>query len=343
LLLAALVAGLAAPAAGAQPKKGDDAPVQGDNAAAVEEARKHFNEGVRLSAAGKVPGALDAFQKAYDIIPNWRILYNIGQTSRHVRDYARSLRAFERYVSEGKDDIPRARRAEVDKEIATLKPLVGRLEITSNVEGAEVFIDDRSVGTTPIAEPVLANGGKRRVRATKEGMAPFTEEVAVKGGGSQKLELNLQAATAATAPTATVAPTATSTAPPPDTGPPRDWSGYATAAWIGAAVFTAGAVATGTFALVESVRLADSPYAGPDRRPPPDSDLAAQGERIEVLAVVTDILVGAAVVSAGLGVYFSFFAGGSSSSAPPAKSGQAPQRKLTVRVSPKGAALTGSF
>src|SRR6185503_14219450 len=190
LLVAALLAASLAPQAAAQPKGDEDVP--GGSEGNVEEARKHFNEGVRLSGIGRVQEALDEFQKSYDIVPSWRILYNIGQTSRHVRDNARSLAAFERYLDEGKDDVPKARKAEVQKEIATLKPLVGKLEITANVEGADVFVDDKPAGKTPLAAPVYANAGRRRVRVEKDGMAPFKDEVTVKGGSSQPLEVKLE-------------------------------------------------------------------------------------------------------------------------------------------------------
>jgi hypothetical protein len=340
-----VVAALAlAPPAAAQPS-GDP------SAQEVEEARKHFNEGVRLSASGKageVAQALDEFQKAYDLIPNWRILYNIGQTSRHVRDHARSLRAFTQYLAEGKDEIPKARRQEVDREIAALQPLVARLELAGSEDGAEVRVDDKPAGKMPLSEPLYVNAGKHTVRVSREGKRPFEKALDLVGGKTERVEILLEPlgdGGPATKPTAT----ATSTAKPPPPPPRGDYSTPATIAWIGAGVFAAGAAGIGTWALLESNDLEDTPYAGPDRRPAEDSDLASQASRIDTLAIVTDVLVGAAVVSAGLGVYFSFFAGGSSSST---GAGAAPSRAAApggavqdvgVRVRPGGATLVGRF
>jgi hypothetical protein len=344
-----VVAALAlAPPAAAQPS-GDPSTVE------VEEARKHFNEGVRLSASGKsgeVAQALDEFQKAYDLIPNWRILYNIGQTSRHVRDHARSLRAFTKYLAEGKaegkDEIPKARRQEVEREIAALEPLVARLELAGSEDGAEVRVDDKPAGQMPLAEPLYINAGKHTVRVSREGKRPFEKQLELAGGKSERLEILLEPLGGqgpATKPTASA--TATTKPPPP---PPRgDYSTPATIAWIGAGVFAAGAAGIGTWALLESNDLEDTPYAGPDRRPAEDSDLASQASRIDTLAIVTDVLVGAAVVSAGLGVYFTWFAGGSSAST---GAGAAPSRAaaprggvqdVSVRVRPGGATLVGRF
>jgi hypothetical protein len=61
-----------------------------------------------------------------------------------------------------------------------------------------------------------------------------------------------------------------------------------------------GAAVTGVLAVVSAGELADARYAGPDRRPGADSEVQALGERVDALAVATDVLaVGAAV---GLGV-----------------------------------------
>jgi hypothetical protein len=348
-----VVAALAlAPPAAAQPSSDPSKNGEGDNPSTeqVDEARKHFNEGVRLSASGKageVAQALDEFQKAYDLIPNWRILYNIGQTSRHVRDHARSLRAFTRYLAEGKDEIPKARRQEVEREIEALKPLVARLELAGSEDGAEVTVDGKPAGKMPLAEPLYVNAGKRAVRVSREGKRPFEKELELQGGKSERLEILLEPLAAGGGPS--TKPTATATAKPPPPPPRGDYSTPATLAWIGAGVFAAGAAGIGTWALLESNDLEDTPYAGPDRRPAEGSDLGSQASRIDTLAIVTDVLVGAAVISAGLGVYFSFFAGGSSSStgsgAAPARATAAPGglQQVGVRVMPRGASLVGRF
>ena len=202
MLLVVAALALAPPAAA--PPSGDPSNVE------VEEARKHFNEGVRLSASGKageVAQALDEFQKAYDLIPNWRILYNIGQTSRHVRDHARSVRAFTRYLAEGKDEIPRARRQEVEREVAALEPLVARLELAGSEDGAEVQVDDKPAGQMPLAESLYLNAGSTRC-ASAAGQATLREELDLAGGKSERLEISSShgGGGPATKPTATATP-----------------------------------------------------------------------------------------------------------------------------------------
>src|SRR5688500_6281548 len=132
--LASLCAGaalfaVALPSIAQKPPSNEE--VYEESAGPTEAARERFKTGLALTKAGKVDLALVEFQAAFDLSPNWKILYNIGQCSRHVKDHVRSLRAFERYLTEGGAQIAKPRRAEVEREISELKNLVGKLELAA--------------------------------------------------------------------------------------------------------------------------------------------------------------------------------------------------------------------
>src|SRR4051794_8980920 len=93
-----LSVGAGASRADAQATRGEHPDADGDHTA---EARERFRKGLQLNKAGKIDDALVEFQKAYDLSPNWKLLYNIGQCSKHLGDAVRSLRAFEQYLAEG--------------------------------------------------------------------------------------------------------------------------------------------------------------------------------------------------------------------------------------------------
>ena len=59
------------------------------------EASKRFRRGVKLYNDGDFVAALIEFKRAYELEPNYRVLYNLGQTSRELKDYAAALRAYE--------------------------------------------------------------------------------------------------------------------------------------------------------------------------------------------------------------------------------------------------------
>src|SRR5262249_31106216 len=147
--------------------------------------------------------ALREFQTAYDLSPNWRILYNIGQTSRATRDYAGSLRAFERYLSEGGKEVPKARRAEVEKEVASLNGLVARIDVTAP-EGSTVQLEGAVIGKTPLEQPLVVNPGQRKIQIEHDGQSE-TREIGARAGSTQKLEVG-QPAPAPPTPSATAPP-----------------------------------------------------------------------------------------------------------------------------------------
>lgn len=321
LCVAATLLTAAAPARAQQ--AGDD--IYDDEPGPTDEARQRFRKGVALTSAGKVDEALVEFQAAYDLSPNWKILYNIGQCSRHVRDHARSVRAFERYLAEGGALVPRGRRAEVERELSEMQPLVGKVEIAVVPDGAEIALDGASQGKSPLAAAVVANAGKRRVTATRPGQPPVSQEVDVPPGGTVKVTLELPAA-AAPPPPAPVAP------PPraPQTGS-SDNSTWIRVGMVGTGLLVVGAAVTGTIALVSSADLGSTAYAGPYTTPPPD--MQSQASTIDTLAVVTDVLVGAAVVGAGVTIFLMV------THEPPGK----PAPSVGLSLAPRGAALRGTF
>ncbi len=152
----AVLSGLGGPSAGAAPST---------DPAVVEEAQSRFHRGVKLYEEGDAAGALAELTRAYRLVPNYKILYNLGQIAYQQRDFAAALGYFRRYLSDGGDLILEPRRREVDKDIVDLELRTGRIDIESLQAGATVYLDDVRVGTSPFASPIVANVGRHRVEA----------------------------------------------------------------------------------------------------------------------------------------------------------------------------------
>ena len=327
LLTLALTPGIAAAQQKSSDDVYDDAPAAG--AAPSDEARTRFKKGLALTAAGKVAEALVEFQGAYDLSPNWKILYNVGQCSKHVGDHARALAAFERYLAEGRDQVQKPRRAEVEKEIAELEGLVGTIELVTAAAGAEVELDGKGRGKAPLAEPLVVTAGRHKLALVKEGATPATKEIDVARGANVKVELDFAGAPAASGPVAAPNP-----APAEPDGGRRDHSTWITVGWIATGAFVVGAGVTGTLALVMSSDVADTAYAGPYSTAPPD--LQSKASTVDTLAIVTDVLGGAAILGAGATIYLMITNDGP---APPKTGGGG----LAVGLAPGGASLRGTF
>jgi hypothetical protein len=211
----------------------------------TDEAKSHFQRAVELFHEADFRAALIEFQRAYDAAPNYKVLYNLGQTSLELQDYAGALKAFRGYLDGGVREIPAARRAQVEADLKRLESRVARVEIAVNVEGADVTVDDVSVGKSPLPQAVLIGAGRRKIAATKAGLSTASRVVDVAGGDKPKVSLELveqtqQVITVTTAPDGTTTQRVVPLQPVVNV---RTTTGPSTAFWIGVA--TTGALAVG--------------------------------------------------------------------------------------------------
>ena len=281
----ALVSGVAL---AAEPKGG--AP----SAAAKDEARARLQKGLKLYDQGAFEAALSELQRAYELAPTYKLLYNIGLVYRALNDDAGALKAFTQYVDQGGKDVPTKRRADVERQISELKSLVATLTITSNVEDAEVTIDDVPAGKTPLAAPVVVNAGRRKITATKAGLAPVTEVVNVAGQDTKTIALSFDLAPEQ--------PPGSASAPPVPPPPREGTSSTRSIPWVGWAatgVLATGAIVTGALALSASREL-KTDREGPTTR----AELDAAQKKTKTWALVTDVLTGATLVAGGVSLYF---------------------------------------
>ena len=156
-----------------------------------DEASQHFKSGVSFYKDHDYPAALVEFKKAYELLPNYVVLYNLGQTARELKDYASALTSFEKYLADGGTKVTPSRRKSVQTSIDELRQKVGTLKITTNVDGAEILIDDRAVGASPLASPVTVNVGRRKLSASSGGYRPAQRMVDVASMAESAVTLEL--------------------------------------------------------------------------------------------------------------------------------------------------------
>src|SRR6516165_888620 len=86
------------------------------------EARRHFQVGVSEAQAGAYREAVIEFTRAYELSPNFAVLYNLGMAEAALGDAAAAITTFERYLAEGSKAVPADRRAKVTGEMKSLGP-----------------------------------------------------------------------------------------------------------------------------------------------------------------------------------------------------------------------------
>jgi PEGA domain-containing protein len=319
LALASFTLGtLAAQPAFAQPKQpsgGAPAP----SSERLNEARAHYDRGLKLFDEGAYDGARVEFQKAYEIQPSYKILYNLGLVHKQLFDYVSALTSFEKYLSEGGLNVEEPRRVEVTREIQTLQNRIGSLNVTTDVEGAEISVDDVPVGRTPLSAPIRVNPGNRRITAVKTGRLPANRVVQVAGSSTVNVKLELSE---------------TRTVLVVDKAPRRvPWGG-----WGITAALAAGAGVTGFLAIRSDSKLDDARAkngADPD-------DLSSRSTTTRVLGVTSDVLTVGAVAAGALSLYYTIKWGKEyERTAPP--TAPVASRTLNFGVRPTGFSLAGTF
>jgi tetratricopeptide (TPR) repeat protein len=276
----------------ALPAQAESGPASGSS---VDQARGHFERGAALFKEGSFDAALAEFKRAYEIVPNYKVLYNIGQSQIERHDYVAALRAFEDYLRQGAADVPAERREAVEREITNLKTRVASIVVKSNVSGAELFVDGVSVGTLPLDSDPLVSAGTRRLSLKKTGYALLERTVSVAGGDHPEVEMNLEplpSAIGGEQPSGPVTPIAM-----PESRPVR------AATWVSLAatgVFTAGAITFGVLASKSNQELDDELA----RFNPDKGHVEDVRSRVKLEAALTDGFGVAAAASAVLTVYF---------------------------------------
>jgi hypothetical protein len=267
----------------------------------VGDARKHYDAGLQLTKDEAYDAALAEFERAFQIAPNYRILYNIGGIRRQLNDFAGALRAFERYLAEGGSSLPADRVAEVQQTIAVLRTRVGHVQVHVDVDAADVTVDDVPVGRSPIAAPLVINPGRRKVMATKAGSLPATTIVVVTGGETAKADLKLTPLTGATPQEPVATPPAQ-----PSPGEEQDATTTTSAsktpmivAWAVTGGLAIGAAVSGVAALDAAATLRRERTSDNPSRDALDDDQS----RTKTLALVSDVFTAGTVVAAGAAVY----------------------------------------
>lgn len=285
------------------------------------EARTRYERALRLYEDGVYDAALVELHRAYELHPFYKVLYNIAQVRVALQDYAGAVEAFQQYLRDGGGQVPAQRVEAVRKELSRLEQRVGRLTVESDVPGAEVLVDDTLVGTTPLSAPVLVSSGMRRVTVRHPDHGTQSQRVSLAGGEQRKVSLPLTAHAAST-PATTAAGEPTPSAPPtapsasatalPEARPQqqpvaaREPAAVASTqkrtrwiAWGTTAAIALSAVGTAVGAAIHDGSLSET-------RDQPVSDVGSfrdEATKTDRLALATDILTGAAVVSAGISLW----------------------------------------
>lgn len=280
-LLLALLAGAGQAHAQAAPPPAKGAPTTPPGSDRVEQARIHYERGLRAYDENTFETARIEFERAYELAPSYRILYNLGNVSAQTADFVGAIGRFTEYLAQGGSSLSEDRRGEVSREINMLKAKIGRVEVVAPA-GATILVDDAAVGKAPLDKPLEVNPGRRRIGASLQSRVPAVKLVDVASGDFAHVTLDLTEVSS--------------------DGEKRAGGGLPKTVWLawgGTAVLAAGAGAFGIVALKASSSL-DSEKKQPNADP---SSLSSDVTHIHAYSITADALTLGAVAMGAFSLY----------------------------------------
>ncbi len=270
---------------------------------AKKKAKEHFETGLKLYEDGDYSLALIEFERAYSFVPDFRVLYNIGQVSVQLGRYAKASQALEHYLKDGGAKLPAARVASVRNDLKMLEGRTAHLRVHSNVEGADILLDDSLLSKTPVTEPLLVDAGEHRITLRKPGYVTRSQPLVLAGRDESTVEADLvEEPKAPQLPerpplvTLTKPPQNPIIVPPPPAPKPNEWLYVG---WGATGLLAVGWAVTGTI----GVRAASDLHNALNQ-PTNGSELQSLKNKARGWLLAADITGAAAVVTGGTTLYF---------------------------------------
>jgi hypothetical protein len=176
----------------AQAAESDKPSSKDASAAARNEARERFDRGLHLFEKGENASALAEFKRAYELVPNPLVLYNMGLVYAAMNKPVDAFDALASFLAQS-GSAQRAQRKhaqEVRDEQATR---IALLQVKTNTP-ASIDVDGVEVARTPLADPIRVASGAHVVGAQAPGYLPTRREVTLAGQVTQTIDLQLQSA-----------------------------------------------------------------------------------------------------------------------------------------------------
>lgn len=188
----ATILALAAACFTASPIALAQAPAEAQSLTPEQQASKYFEQGAAARDAKNWKGAREAFQEAWKRRKHVLIALNLGNAEFELKMYAGAAEHLDYFLENAPPSTPMADKKRALEMFAIARKHVGALKVEVNVEGADVLVDAKEVGRSPVKGNVFVEPGRRKIEARLKGYAAAGEMREVKPGGREEVvRLNL--------------------------------------------------------------------------------------------------------------------------------------------------------
>jgi hypothetical protein len=159
---------------------------------AHDRADELFDEGAAAYHAGRLPEAEEKLTQAWTIKKTHDIAGNLGVVEFNLGKFPQAAQ----YLTWALQHFPptessKARRG-YEQLLEKARAQSASMRIRVNVDGAEITVNGRAVGTTPMADEVFVAPGTANVVARRDGYATAQQGVAVAQGEAREVSLVLE-------------------------------------------------------------------------------------------------------------------------------------------------------
>ena len=158
-------------------------------AATKAEARQRFDQGVKLFEKRENAAALAEFKRAYELIPNVLVLYNIALVYAAMDRPVDAVDALDKVLADKKGLAP----PQIQKAQQTLGEQSARIaELTVTTDKPAVIeVDGVDSGRTPLERPIRVASGTHVISALAPGCLPARQEITLAGRTTQMVNMAL--------------------------------------------------------------------------------------------------------------------------------------------------------
>ncbi|MEI9936979.1 MAG: PEGA domain-containing protein [Pseudomonadota bacterium] len=298
------------------------APTAPISAEVLKEAGERYARGLSLYGDGEFLLALVEFERAYQLSNNYKVLYNIGQVRMQLGRYAKAKEALEDYLKAGGTNLSPERSQAVNKDLATLAERTASLNVVTHEVGADISLDGKVIGTSPLSSPVIVDAGEHNLVLHKSGFYDSAQSVTLAGHDQVELTVELKPI-----PLAVQAKTTEVRDNPITPSKPSRTAMWATWAATGTLAATAGVVGYFGISKANDLESMRTQYGVTK------SELDKAQSQARTLLAISDVTAGLAIVAGGAALYLTLTHPGE----------KAAPSSVALGIAPDGVRLRGSF
>lgn len=131
------------------------------------------------------------YRAAYGAAPSAPSLNGLANASYELKSWAEAYEAYDEFVRTYPDAMGKSVKALAEKRMKEIDGKTGAITVLVNEAGAEVSIDDKKLGPSPVRALQRVAVGPHRVAVTKAGFGPFDKPVDVAAGAKITVDANL--------------------------------------------------------------------------------------------------------------------------------------------------------